>query len=84
MTRLWPDGQAIEVTQDEQGTVTTFTWRKRTYHVAEVNQQWRVDANWWRRRAWRTYYKLATGTGLLVIIYQDLETQQWYLQRLYD
>ena len=27
---------------------------------------------------------LTTDTGLLVIIFQDLLTKQWYLQRLYD
>jgi hypothetical protein len=27
---------------------------------------------------------LSTDTGLLVIIYQDLLSGEWYLQRLYD
>jgi glycosyltransferase involved in cell wall biosynthesis len=32
----------------------------------------------------RDYYKLVTHTGLLVVIFQDLVTGDWYLERLYD
>ncbi len=40
--------------------------------------------DWWRVRIWREYFKLTTGTGLLVVIYRDLLSGAWYLQRLYD
>jgi hypothetical protein len=53
--------------------------------VAEVAKQWRVDVDWWRGEpVTRDYYKLTTTTGLLVIVYRDLLTGAWYLQRLYD
>lgn len=84
MTRLWPDGQAIDVEQDGQGAPIAFTWAQQTHHVAQLAQQWRVDVGWWRQRVWRAYYKLSTDSGLLVVIYHELPDGDWYLQRLYD
>ena len=84
MTRLWPEGQLIEVAADAQGRPLTFTWRGRSHRVVEITRRWRVDVEWWRRRRWRAYYKLRSDSGLLVIIYQDLQEGEWYVQRLYD
>jgi hypothetical protein len=61
-----------------------FTWQNQIHQVAEITREWRVDIDWWRVRVWRAYFKLSTNTGLLVIIYQDLLSGEWYLQRLYD
>ena len=83
MTRLWPEGQPIDVTLEE-GMPVSFSWRGQIHSVAQITRQWRVDVDWWRRRRWRAYYKLTTDTGLLVVLFQDLPTHAWYLQRLYD
>jgi hypothetical protein len=88
MTRLWPDGQPLEGVE----TASTgggepplrFTWQGQEHRVTEVTQSWRVDLDWWRERIWRAYFRLGTNTGLLVVIYQDLLSGKWYLQRLYD
>ena len=98
MTRLWSNGaswgigQPIEVdTQNSksEGSVIyelpiLFTWQGQKHPVEEITKSWRVDIDWWRERVWRAYFKLRTRTGLLVIIYQDLLSCKWYLQRLYD
>lgn len=84
MTRLWPAGQPVDAEEDNQGRPASFFWRGQKHIVAEVVRHWRVDLGWWRQRQWRAYYKLRTESGLLVILYQDLVGEQWYLQRLYD
>jgi hypothetical protein len=84
MTRLWPAGEAITVTADEQGRPLAFTWHGRSQQVVEITRRWRVDLGWWRRRRWRAYYKLRSDGGLLLIVYQDLDGGGWYVQRLYD
>ena len=84
MTRLWPEGESIAVDADEQGYPCTFTWHDHTYRVAEITRRWRVDVGWWRRRHWRAYYKLRSESGLLLIVYHDLDENEWYVQRLYD
>ena len=99
MTRLWPVGLPISVTgagTEGDGTAgdddsvkdgtrpAGFTWQNQVHQVSEITREWRVDIDWWRGRVWRAYFKLTTDTGLLVIIYQDLLSGEWYLQRLYD
>lgn len=71
-----------ELTQQQEPF--RFTWGGQRHEVTEITKTWRVDTDWWRGRIWRAYFKLTTDTGLLVIIYQDLMSGKWYLQRLYD
>ena len=61
-----------------------FTWQGKAHRVIEITRYWRVDVDWWRERIWRAYFKLRTESGLLVVIYQDLISGGWNLQRLYD
>ena len=84
MTRLWPKGQPITTASDADGTPRSFEWQGRTHPVTGISKCWRVDTGWWRLRVWREYFKLETDTGLLVIIYRNLLTDDWYFQRLYD
>ena len=84
MTRLWIVGEAIEVAVEGIAIPTQFTWRDQTYTVAEVVKRWRVDSGWWEQRQCREYVKLITTDQLLLIIYEDLLTQTWWLQQLYD
>ena len=50
----------------------------------KIVKRWRVDSGWWERRQCREYIKLITTDGQLMIVYQDLLAQTWWLQRLYD
>lgn len=84
MTRLWRGGERIEVELTETDVLIGFTWRGEHHAVQIVAKRWRVDAGWWRLRIWREHYKLTTHSGLLVIVYRDLASGAWYLQRLYD
>jgi hypothetical protein len=84
MTRLWPDGQMIEVEADASGIPQQFIWWGSSHRVETVAGRWRVDEDWWRVRIWREYFKVATTSGLLVVLFHDLEAGGWCLQRLYD
>lgn len=84
MNPFWSDGIPITVFSDGQGLPIAFVWQGITHNVEGIAKRWRIDEGWWRQRVWREYFKLYTTTGLLVIIYLDLLTRQWYLQRLYD
>ena len=84
MTRLWPKGQPSTVMSDGDGMPRSFEWKGYIHLVTGISKRWRVDTGWWRLRIWREYFKLETETGLLVIIYRDLLTDEWYFQRLYD
>jgi hypothetical protein len=84
VTWLWPEGDLITVVSDLKQTPQAFTWQGRTHQVEVVAKRWRVAVDWWRVRVWREYFKLATHTGLLAVVYRNMLTGQWYLQRLYD
>ena len=74
----------IEVQFDGLYTPKVFIWNRQSHRVEQVANRWRVDVEWWHQRIWREYFKLTTHNGMLVVIYRDLLTQDWYLQRIYD
>ena len=84
MTRFWADGLAITVSCDALATPTAFTWQDQRHVITPVRERWRIDVGWWHRRTWREYFPVITHTGLLLEIYHDVRTGQWYLQRVYD
>lgn len=85
MTRWWPGSEPLEVEADALGAPLRLTWRGEVHVVAEVALRWRLDEKWWSdSRVWREYFKLATDSGLLVVVYHDLLSGEWKLLRLYD
>lgn len=84
MSRFWPGSEPLQVEVDARGRPHTLHWQGRIHPVESIANRWRVDTGWWQQRIWREYVKLATRSGLLVILYQDLERGDWYLHRLYD
>jgi hypothetical protein len=69
---------------DEDGVPMEFTWHGETHPVHLIANQWRIDEGWWDKRIYRDYFKLTTTTGLLLIVYRDGLSGEWYLQRLYN
>ena len=86
MTRLWPEGQPIQVWSGPDGRPRRFTWHQHHYRVATIQQRWQVDTDWWETggRIWRDYLALETREGLLCVIYQDLLAETWYMSKAYD
>jgi hypothetical protein len=84
MTRFWPQGLAISVRADALATPQTFTWDRAAHQVERVLRRWRIDQRWWEGRVCREYFLLRTESGLLVTLYRNALTRDWYLQRVYD
>ncbi len=51
--------------------------------MREVVNRWRVDDDWWRVPISRMYYLVTTPTMLLEI-FEDLCTGDWYIERVID
>jgi hypothetical protein len=83
MTRLWLVGSIITMTEHAE-LPAHFVWQGRVHRIQHIARRWRVDLEWWRLRIWRDYFRVTTDTGLLVVLYHDLQTGAWYVQRLYD
>jgi hypothetical protein len=84
MSRLWADGDPIEVDVEADGLPRVFHWRGAWHPVTGIANRWRVRTGWWIEEAWREYFKLTTADGLLCTIYHDLATGDWFCARLYD
>lgn len=74
----------VRVRMDSTHAPVAFQWAGRWHTVVCQANRWRVDVSWWGQHAQREYFKLVTDSGLLVVVYHDLHTHDWWLQRLYD
>jgi hypothetical protein len=85
MTRLWTEGRSI-TTWGGAEAPTGFEWRGRAHRIQDFCNRWHIHTRWWEpaEAVWRQYLKVATDTGLLCLIYQDLPKGSWFLARLYD
>jgi hypothetical protein len=83
MTRLWRDGLPLAV-WTEGDLPSRFHWQGQAHTVERVTDHWRIDSGWWRFHVWRDYFKLVTRSGLVVVLYRDLDSRRWYVLRLYD
>lgn len=85
MTRLWPGGEPIEA-WGEQEIPDGFYWHYVPQRILEVCNRWRIHTNWWEseQMVWRKYWKVVTATGMLCLIYHDLQAAKWFLARVYD
>ena len=85
MTRLWPEGEAID-TWGGEDTPAGFFWQGGNHGIENVCNRWRVHTRWWKPEGvvGREYVKVTTGTGLLCLLYRDLIAGGWFLARVYD
>ncbi len=87
MTRLWPEGEPVQVWYKE-GKPVEFVWQGLVHCIECVHDRWRVHTRWWESGSaavvWREYQKVTTDTGLLCLLYQDLAAEGWSLVRVYD
>lgn len=84
MGYFWKHAPPLEVTLNMQAQVMGFRWEDTYHPVRRVLGYWRLDSGWWLWRTWRDYYQVATGTGMVVELYQDKLNHTWHLQRIYD
>ncbi|MCL4861740.1 MAG: hypothetical protein KJZ93_20145 [Caldilineaceae bacterium] len=86
MTYLWADGEPIRMESDSQGRPQRFYWQGRTHRLTHIRKRWQVQTDWWSDEGavWRDYLAVATAEGLLCVLYQDLVSEGWYLEKVYD
>jgi hypothetical protein len=83
MTQFWAEGVPIAVEANDNAPVA-FCWQQRWRRVQTVVEQWVIHDEWWRDEVWRRYFQIETGDALLCVLYHDLLTDAWFLERIYD
>jgi hypothetical protein len=83
MSPLWTQAEFVPVVC-AGGRPASFRWEQHPHAVTQVSRHWRVHLDWWTpAELWRDYWELATDGGLLCVLYCDLLTEEWYLERVY-
>jgi hypothetical protein len=87
MRRFAPTRPIEVVTRRGGDEPCALRWRGRTERVAEVEAAWEMAAGWWRTHPEATrrhYYRLRAASGLLCIVYRDLDSGRWFLEQISD
>jgi len=72
----------IDVMLDSAGRPTIVRLDRNFDHVSVV-EEWRVSERWLSTPMDRAYVKVV-GPSWLVLIFQDLFTGDWFLERIFD
>ena len=84
MSPLWASGLPLAMIC-EQERPAHFIWDGRRHAIERISRHWRVHLDWWTAsELWRDYWELATDTGLLCVLYEDLIGHTWHLERVYE
>jgi hypothetical protein len=76
-----PEPSALLVTTDLGGMPCALVWRDRIREVTLIYETWRARTNWWRLPIERDYFRLETSDGRMRVVFHDLESDQWLLER---
>jgi hypothetical protein len=72
-----PEKIQVELDNGRPGKVVKS---RRARVVESVLECWRIDDEWWRKPITRTYYEVVLETGGRVVLFQDLTTNEWWMQ----
>lgn len=71
----------IEVIPNGSGERFAVVLGGRRLAVAQVQDRWRIDDEWWRERPIsRVYFQLVLEGGRSITIFRDLAKDRWYKQ----
>jgi hypothetical protein len=85
--RFAPPRPLAVATDPQTGVPTGLHWRGRTEPVAQVEATWALDLGWWAGEGHalrRRYFRLLTRGGLLCVVFRDLTSGRWLLERIFD
>jgi hypothetical protein len=66
---------------DETGAPAALAWDGERRVVEVVSETWRLDDEWWRAPIHRRYAEVVLEGGRRVVVFEDLVTGEWRMQR---
>jgi nucleotidyltransferase/DNA polymerase involved in DNA repair len=76
-----PPPQPIQVVKNVNGKVQALAWPDHLTRVVRLSEHWRVRRRWWGKPIRRNYYRLETAEPRVRVVFHDLETDRWWLER---
>ena len=77
VVRLDAAGRPAEVEMPKSGRRASGVGRA----IESIGETWRVDDEWWRAPIVRRYYEVVVEGGGRMILFVDLVTGEWFVQR---
>lgn len=76
-----PNPSPIQVTTDRHGLPRAIVWREHIREVQCVYELWRERRQWWGQPIERDYFRLGLEDGQMRVVFRDVRTNQWLLER---
>ena len=76
--------QRVTVELDAEGQPGAVRRSKDTgggQAVEDILEIWRIDDEWWRAPISRRYYEVVLNGGKRVVLFEDLVTGEWWMQK---
>ena len=67
----------VAVETGESGEPVAVVLGGRRLEVAQVQDVWRIDDEWWREEISRLYYRLLLEDGRPLVVFHDLVRELW-------
>jgi len=72
-------GRPGAIRDDDEPAQTSAGEHRRA--IETIGEVWRVDDEWWRQSISRRYVDVVLEGGRHVVLFEDLTTGQWWLQK---
>jgi hypothetical protein len=83
VTPFWPAGEPVTV-QAEAEKPRSFVWRGGRQRITGISACWRVHTGWWRdEEIWRDYWEVITDAGVWCVLFHDLRSGGWFIERIW-
>jgi hypothetical protein len=82
VTRLLSPPAVVEVTLSADGTPGFI--RGEFSGSIDPIARWKVETEWWNQPVIREYWKAVLNNTLLCELYHDLDSDEWFVERVYD
>jgi len=76
-----PKPSSIQVTTDRHDLPRAIVWREHIREVQCVYELWRERQRWWGQPIERDYFRLELEDGQMRVVFRDVRTNQWLLER---
>jgi nucleotidyltransferase/DNA polymerase involved in DNA repair len=76
-----PKPSPIQVTTDWNGLPRAIVWREHIRKVRCVYEIWRERRRWWGQPIERDYFRLGLEDGQMRVVFRDVRTNRWLLER---
>ena len=70
----------LPVRADDAGRPRAVVERGETRRVEQIEEEWKIEEEWWRDPISRHYFRVTLETGIVRTLFRDQTDDRWYAQ----